>query len=214
MGIIKAAAQAVRGGLADLWLETIEPDNMGEHTVFTRGIKVRKGQNTKGTDSFVSNGSLIRVYENQFMMLVDGGKVVDYTTEPGYYEVNNSSAPSLFSGEFGNALEEAFDRIRFGGETPREQKVYYINLQEIKGIRFGTRNPINYFDNFYNAELFLRAHGSYSIKVTNPLQFYAEVIPRNKDHVNIEDINEQYMSEFASEDPEDIDEDDSFDMTM
>ena len=74
--------------------------------------------------------------------------------------------------------------------------MFYINLQEIKGIKFGTRNPINYFDAFYNAELFLRAHGNYSIKITDPLRFYAEAIPRNKDHVEIGDINEQYLSEF------------------
>lgn len=196
MGILKAIGQAAKGGLSDLWLEVIEPDNMGDQTVFCRGIKTRNGQNVKGTDDVVSNGSMIRVYENQFMLLVDGGKVVDYTAEPGYYKVDNSSVPSLLNGEFGDTLKEAFDRIKFGGETPREQKVYYINLQEIKGIKFGTRNPINYFDAFYNAELFIRAHGTYSVKIVNPLQFYAEAIPRNKDHVEIEEINEQYVSEF------------------
>ena len=196
MGIIKAVGQAIGGGFKDLWLETIEADDMGGQIVFTRGVKVRQGQNTKGTDDLVSNGSIIRVYDNQFMMLVDGGKVVDYTAEPGYYKVDNSSAPSLLNGEFGGTLAETFNRIRFGGETPKEQKVFFVNLQEIKGIKFGTRNPINYFDSFYNAELFLRAHGTYSIKVTNPLQFYAEAIPRNKDRVDINDINEQYVSEF------------------
>lgn len=196
MGIIKAIGQAIGGGFADQWLEVIEPDNMGDQTVFCRGIKVRNGQNTKGTDDTVSNGSMIRVYDNQFMLLVDGGKVVDYTAEPGYYKVDNSSMPSLLNGEFGETLAEAFNRIKFGGNTPREQKVYYINLQEIKGIKFGTRNPVNYFDCFYNAELFLRAHGTYSIKIVNPLQFYAEAIPRNKDHVEITEINEQYISEF------------------
>lgn len=196
MGIIKAIGQAVKGGLGDLWLEVIEPDNMGDQTVFCRGIKTRNGQNVNGTDDIVSNGSMIRVYENQFMLLVDGGKVVDYTAEPGYYKVDNSSVPSLLNGEFGDTLKEAFDRIKFGGDTPREQKVYYINLQEIKGIKFGTRNPINYFDAFYNAELFIRAHGTYSVKIVNPLQFYAEAIPRNKDYVDINEINEQYISEF------------------
>ena len=196
MGIIKAAGLAMKGGFADQWLEIIEPDNMSDQTVFTRGIRTRKGQNVKGTNDTVSNGSLIRVYDNQFMMLVDGGKVIDYTAEPGYYKVSNSSMPSLFNGELGEALNEAFERISFGGQTPSEQKVYYINLQEIKGIKFGTRNPINYFDGFYNAELFLRAHGTYSMRIVNPLLFYAEAIPRNKDHVDIKDINDQYMSEF------------------
>ena len=196
MGIIRAAAQAIGGSLADQWLEVYEPDDMGDKTVFTSGVLIRKGQNRKGTENSVSNGSIIHVYDNQFMMLVDGGKVVDYTAEPGYYKVDNSSLPSLFNGQFKDSLNETFSRIKYGGQTPTMQKVFYINLQEIKGIKFGTRNPINYFDNFYNAELFLRAHGTYSIKITNPLQFYAEVIPRNKEHVEIDEINEQYLSEF------------------
>lgn len=198
MGIIKAVTTAVGGALADQWLEAVEPDDMGDRTVFVRGVQVRrgKGSNTKGSSDIVSDGSVIHVYPNQFMMLVDGGKIVDYTAEEGYYKVSHSSMPSMFNGQFGEALKESFNRIRFGGVTPGSQKVYYVNLQEIKGIKFGTRNPVNYFDNFYNAELFLRAHGTYSIKVTDPIKFYAEVIPKNADHVEIDSINEQYLSEF------------------
>lgn len=196
MGIIRAIGQAIGGTLADQWLEVIEADDMSDKTVFTSGVLIRKGQNTKGTGNTVSNGSIIHVYDNQFMMLVDGGKVVDYTAEPGYYKVDNSSLPSLFNGQFGDSLKDSFNRIKYGGQTPTAQKVFFVNLQEIKGIKFGTRNPINYFDNFYNAELFLRAHGTYSVKITNPLQFYAEVIPRNADRVEIDEINEQYLSEF------------------
>lgn len=196
MGIVKAVQSAISGTLADSWKEVIEPSSLGDQTVFARGTLLRQGQNVKGTDDTVSNGSIIHVYDNQFMMLVDGGKVVDYTAEPGYYKVDNSSLPSLFNGEFGESLKDAWGRIGFGGKTPTKQKVFYINLQEIKGIKFGTRNPVNYFDSFYNAELFLRAHGTYSIKIVNPLQFYAEVIPKNKDLVSITEINEQYLSEF------------------
>lgn len=196
MGIVKAAGEAVGKSLSDQWLEVVESGSMGEHTVFTEGVLVRKGENGKGTAGIVSNGSIIRVYDNQFMMVVDGGKVVDYTAEPGYYKVENSSAPSLFNGQLGEAIKETFGRIKFGGETPQEQRVFFVNLQEIKGIRFGTRNPVNYFDSFYNAELFLRAHGTYSIKIVDPLKFYSEVVPRNAQSVNIDDINEQYVSEF------------------
>lgn len=196
MGIIKALTTAIGGSLADQWLEVIEPGDMGDRTVFASGVKIRRGSNTKGTDNTVSNGSVIHVYPNQFMMVVDGGKVVDYTAEEGYYTVDNSSLPSLFNGEFKDTLKESFKRIKFGGETPTAQKVFYVNLQEIKGIKFGTRTPVNYFDNFYNAELFLRAHGAYSVKVTDPLLFYAQVIPKNADKVEIDSINEQYMDEF------------------
>lgn len=196
MGIIHAATSGVGGSLADQWLDVVEPGDMGDQTVFTRGIKVKKGSNTKGSDDVITDGSVIRVYDNQFMILTDGGKVIDYTAEPGYYKVQNNAAPSLFNGQFGDSLKEAFERIKFGGMTPQSQKVFYINLQEIKGIKFGTRNPVNYFDNFYNAELFIRAHGTYSIKITDPLKFYAEAIPRNAEKVDIAEINEQYLSEF------------------
>ena len=196
MGIIKATGEAVGKSFADQWLEVVEAGQMGEHTVFTEGKLVRKGENTKGTAGLVSDGSVIRVYDNQFMMLVDGGKVVDYTAEPGYYKVENSSSPSLFNGELGESIKDTFSRIKYGGESSKEQKVFFINMQEIKGIKFGTRNPVNYFDNFYNAELFLRAHGTYSIKIVDPLKFYSEAVPRNASNLSIDDINEQYLSEF------------------
>lgn len=196
MGIIRAAKNTISGMLADSWLEVYEAEDMGEQVVFTRGVPVRKGQNKKASKDTVSNGSIIHVYPNQFMLLTDGGRIVDYTAEEGYYEVNDSSLPSLFNGEFRDTLEEAFQRLCFGGQTPTSQKVYFINLQEIQGIKFGTRNPVNYFDNFYNAELFLRTHGTYSIKIVNPLKFYAEVIAKNKDRVDITSINEQYLNEF------------------
>lgn len=202
MGIIKAAFNALGGGLADQWLEVVEPQSMSDTTVMTSGVKVRakdaRNNNIKGTDYTISNGSVIHVYPNQFMMLVEGGKIVDYTAEAGYYTVNNSEMPSLFNGQFQEALQETFQRVKYAGVTPTSQKVYYINLQEIKGIKFGTRNAINYFDNFYNAELFLRTFGTYSIKIVDPLKFFMEAIPKNKVQVEMEDINEQYMSEFLT----------------
>ena len=200
MGIIKAFFESVGGSLADQWLEVIEADEMSDTTLFTRGVAIKannkRGSNKRGSDDFISDGSIIHVYDNQFMLLVDGGKVVDYTAEPGYYKVDTKSAPSLFNGQFGATLKEMFSRIKFGGIPSGKQRVFFINLQEIKGIKFGTRTPVNYFDNFYNAELFLRAFGTYSIKVTNPLKLYQEVIGRNATRVDINDINEQYLSEF------------------
>ena len=109
MGIIKALTSAIGGNLADQWLEVIEPDEMSDTTVFTTGVKVRsddkRGSNRKGTENTVSNGSVVHVYPNQFMMLIDGGKVVDYTAEEGYYTVDNSSLPSMFNGKFGDSLK-------------------------------------------------------------------------------------------------------------
>ncbi|MBP5210071.1 MAG: SPFH domain-containing protein [Clostridia bacterium] len=200
MGIIKATFNALGGSLADSWLEVIEADAMSDTTVLTKGVKVRKNDrrnnNRRGTEDYISNGSIIHVGEGQCMLLVDGGKVVDFSAEAGYYKVDNSTAPSLFAGDWGKAFVEAFARIKYSGVAPTKQKALYINMQEIKGLRFGTKAPVNYFDKFYNSELFLRAHGTYSVKITNPLLFYIEAIPKDRDRVDMNDINLQYLSEF------------------
>ena len=177
MGILKAVAGAIGGGLADSWLEVVEPDNMTATTVCTRGVQVsnKRSSNKKGNENIISNGSVIHVGVNQMMLLVDGGKIIDYSAEPGYYEVYLSSTPSMFNGELKDSIKETFSRIKFG-----------------------TRNALQYFDNFYNAELFVRCHGSYSIKITDPLKFFSEAVPRNAEHVDINDINEQYFDEFLS----------------
>ena len=143
MGIIRAAFSSVTGALSDQFLEAIEPEGMGEQTVFVRGV-LKNRKNGKTGSGVISNGSVIHVYDNQFMLLVDGGKIVDYTAEPGYFIVDNSSAPSLFNGQIKESLKDVWERFKFAGTTPLSQQVYYINLQEIKGIKFGTRNPINY----------------------------------------------------------------------
>lgn len=202
MGIIKAATSTIGGGLADQWLEVIEPDNMSDSTVMTKGVKVRRndkrGANRKGTEDVITDGSVIHVYPNMMMLLVDGGRIIDYTAKEGYYTVKNELAPSMLNGSLKDAISETFDRFKFGGVTPQKQQVFYINLQEIKGIRFGTSSPLNYFDNFYNAELFLRAHGNYSLRITDPILFYTNAIPKNKSQVDINDINEQYLAEFLT----------------
>ena len=194
MGIIRAAVGSVTGALGNQFLDVVEPVNMGAQTLMTQGrIKNKSGF---ASSDIISNGSCIHVYDNQFMILTDGGKIIDYTAEPGYFIVDNSSQPSLFQGQFKASLKDVWERFKFNGSSPQSQKVFYINTQEIKGIKFGTRNAINYFDGFYNAELFLRAFGTYSIRVENPLLFYANGCPRNATQVDVPDINEQYLNEF------------------
>ena len=102
MGIVRAAVGAVGGTLADSWLEFIEAGDMGPTTVMTKGVQVtrgKRGSNSKGTPDIISNGSRIVVGPNQMMLLVDGGRIMDYTAEEGYYEVYLSSSPSMFNGE-------------------------------------------------------------------------------------------------------------------
>lgn len=203
MGIIKAVTGAIGGALADSWQEVIEPSAMGENTCIVPGQLVTqngKSQNKKGSENIVSNGSIIHVYDKQMMILVDGGKIVDFTAEPGYFKVDNSSMPSLFAGQFGDTIKETFNRVKFGGVPSQSQRVFYLNMQEMKNIKFGTPNAINYFDNFYNAELFIRAHGTYSVRITEPFKFYEQVIPRaaitENRSVEFQELNQQYCDEF------------------
>ena len=207
MGIIRAAINAVTGGLADSWLEVIEPSPMGNNDVIVPGQAVDqrgRSQNKKGGENLVSNGSIIHVYDKQFMILVDGGKIVDYTADPGYYKVDNSALPSLFNGQFGDSIKESFSRIKYGGISSTSQRVFFLNLAEIKNIKFGTQNPVQYFDNFYESELFMRLHGTYSIKITDPFKFYMEVIPKecitgNRKFTFAPPDIQQYNDEFISE---------------
>lgn len=199
MGIVRATAGAIGGSLADSWLDFIEADNMTDTTAMTRGVQVhdRRGSNRRQSTGIVSNGSKIIVGQNQMMLLVDGGNIVDYCAEPGYYEVFMSSAPSMFNGEFKDSLKDTWNRFKFGGQPSSKQEIYFINLQEIKNIKFGTRNALNYFDSFYNSELFIRCHGTYSIKITDPIKFFKEACPRNAQRVDMNNIGEQYLMEFT-----------------
>lgn len=201
MGLIRAAVGAVGGTLADSWLEYITAGDMGATTVMTKGVQVtrsKRGSNRKTTPDIISNGSRIEVAPNQMMILVESGRIVDYTAEEGCYEVYLSTSPSMFNGELSDSVRETFERFKYGGQPGKSQQVYFINLQEIRGIRFGTRNALQYFDGFYNAELFVRCHGTYSIKITDPLKFYMEVAARNATRIEFQDIAEQFQAEFLT----------------
>ena len=207
MGIIRAAINSVGGAFADQYGEIIEPpENMSNNIVFAAGQKVRANdrRNTnKGTDNVVSNGSLIHVWPNSMMLLVDGGRVIAASCEEGYYQVSDSTSPSIFAGQWKDALKDTFERVKFGGTTPRSQRVFYINMQEIRGIKFGTENAMNYFDAMYQAELFIRAHGTYSIKIVDPMKFYTEVVDRgstiSNSNIDINAIKQQFNGEFLTE---------------
>lgn len=148
MGIIKAAINAVGGGLADSWLEVIEPSPMGDNTLICPGQLVSqngKSQNKKGSENIVSNGSVIHVYDNQMMILIDGGKIVDFTAEPGYFKVNNSSMPSLFCGQFGDSIKETFNRIKYGGIPLTGSESFLYKSSGNQGYSFRNINSSKLF---------------------------------------------------------------------
>lgn len=199
MGLIKAITGAIGGTLSDQWLEVVAPEDLSEGVLFTRGILIRndkRSSNTKGTSDVISNGSIIHVPENTCMLLTEGGKLLGVSAEPGYYKVEDSQSPSIFSGKLMDAVRDTFERFKFGGGTPKSQKVYYVNLQELRNIKFGTSTPLMYHDEVYDLDLEVRTHGHYSVKVEDPILFYKEAVSKSENKYTIEKFYEQYQSEF------------------
>ena len=185
MGLIKAGLGAVGGNLADQWKEYFYCEAMPENVIAVKGEKRIGGRtsNTKGTDNIISRGSVIAVADGQFMMIVEQGKVVEVCAEPGEFIFDNSTEPSIFAGKFGESLKESFrnigKRFTFGGEPPKDQRVYYFNTKEITGNKYGTPSPVPFrvldMRAGIDMDISIRCFGEYSYRIVNPLLFYTNV---------------------------------------
>ena len=186
MGLIKAIGGAIGGALADQWKEFFYCDSIDSNTLMVKGQKRTSGRssNTKGEDNIISNGSLIAVADGQAMMIVEQGKVVEFCAEPGEFTYDTSTEPSIFAGSLGDSIKETFKtigkRFTFGGDTAKDQRVYYFNTKEIMGNKYGTATPIP-FRVVINEQMGLklsvdiRCNGEYTYKLTNPLLFYTNI---------------------------------------
>ena len=185
MGLIKALTGAVGGVLADQWKEYFYCDSLDKDTLVVKGQKRTSGRssNTKGEDNIISNGSGIAVNEGQCMIIVEQGKVVEVCAEPGQFTYDTSSEPSIFAGSLGKSILETFKaigrRFTYGGDTGKDQRVYYFNTKEILDNKFGTANPVPFrvVDNKIglDVDVSLRCSGVYSYKIVNPILFYSNV---------------------------------------
>ena len=185
MGLIKAAFGAASSVLGDQWEEYFYCDSLPQEVLAVKGRKrtSRRGANRKGTENVISNGSVIAVNEGQCMMIVDQGKVVEVCAEPGEYVYDMSSEPSIFYGDLGENIQKSFElfgiRFAFGGEAPKDQRVYYFNTKEIMGNKYGTANPVPFrvvdTNIGLDVDISIRCHGEYSYRIVDPLCFYANV---------------------------------------
>ena len=208
MGLIKAGIGALGGVLADQWKEFFYCDALDMDTLVMKGQKRVGGRssNKKGSDNVISNGSGIAVADGQCMMIVEQGKVVEVCAEPGEYTYDTSTEPSIFAGPFGESLINTFKtigkRFTYGGDTGKDQRVYYFNTKEIMGNKFGTPNPIIFevmnkrigFSRTVN----VRCNGMYSYIITNPLLFYTKVCGNVEYAFTRDQIDEQMKTEFIS----------------
>ena len=208
MGLIKAGIGALGGVLADQWKEYFYCDALDMDTLVVKGQKRVSGRssNTKGSDNLISNGSVIAVADGQCMMIVEQGKVVEVCAEPGEFVYDTSTEPSIFAGKLGTSIKDTFKaigkRFTFGGDTGKDQRVYYFNTKEIMGNKFGTPSPIIFevmnkrigFSRTVN----VRCNGVYSYIITNPLLFYTKVCGNVEQPYTRDKIDEQMKTEFVS----------------
>jgi membrane protease subunit (stomatin/prohibitin family) len=208
MGLIQAGLGAVGGVLADQWKEFFYCEAMPKEVLVTKGVKRVGGRssNTKGSDNIISNGSGIAVADGQCMMIVEQGKVVEVCAEPGEFTYDKSSEPSIFTGNLGDSLRETFKQIgrrfTYGGDTGKDQRVYYFNTKELIDNLFGTATPIPFSitDNKtgFVLETRVKCSGTYSYKIADPLRFYTNVCANVSDEYRREELDHMLKSEFIS----------------
>ena len=185
MGLIKAALGSAGGVLADQWKEYFYCEALPENVMAVKGQKRTSGRssNTKGGDNIISNGSVIAVADGQCMLIVDQGKIVDMCAVPGEYTYDQSTEPSIFVGDLGEGIKNVFNnmanRFTFGGEAPKDQRVYYFNTKELIGNKYGTANPVPFRVVDQRAgidiDVGIRCFGEYSYRICNPALFYTNV---------------------------------------
>ena len=208
MGLIKAGLGALKGTLADQWKEYFYCEAMDKDTMVVKGRKRTgaRSSNTKGSDNIISNGSVIAVADGQCMMIVEQGQIVEVCAEPGEFTYDTSTEPSIFSGSLGDSILETFKtvgkRFAFGGDTGKDQRVYYFNTKELIDNKFGTPNPIPFrvVDSKIglDVDVSVRCSGVYSYRIADPLLFYTKVCGNVSQDYTRDELDSQLKSEFIS----------------
>ena len=208
MGLIKAFFGAANSTLADQWKEFFYCESMDKNTMVTKGQKRVSGRssNRRGSDNIISNGSGIAVADGQCMIIVEQGKVVEVCAEPGEYTYDTSSEPSIFAGSLGKSIADSFKtfgrRFTYGGDTGKDQRVYYFNTKELIDNKFGTPNPIPFrvVDSRIglDVDVSVRCSGIYSYKIADPILFYANVCGNVERDYTRDELDSQLKAEFIS----------------
>ena len=208
MGLIRAAISAVGGTMADQWKEFFICESLDVDVLAVKGQKRigSRSANKKGSDNLITSGSGIAVADGQCALIVEQGKIVEVCAEPGEYTYDASTEPTIFSGNLGSSLDQVFDvigkRCTYGGDTGKDQRIYYINTKELIDNKFGTPNPVPFRVVDRNigldVDVAVRCSGVYSYRISNPLLFYANVCGNIEQEYRREELDHQLKTEFIS----------------
>ena len=208
MGLIRAAKGAAGGVFGDQWKEYFYCGSMSSDTLVSKSRKKtsRRSSNRHGSENIISNGSVIAVNDGQCMIIVEQGKVVDVCAEPGEYVYDSFTEPSLFCSDLEDGIVQVFDQIGkrfgFGGETPEDQRVYFINTKELTGNKYGTPGPVPFrvidANLGLDIDISVRCFGEYSYRITNPILFYTNVCGNVESEFTREELDGQLRSKLMT----------------
>ena len=208
MGLVKAALGAASGVMGDQWKEYFTCSALPADVLAVKGEKKQSGRsaNRHGSENIITDGSIVAVAEGQCALIVEQGKVVDVCAEPGEYTYDMSTEPSIFSGDLGESVKNVFQnigkRFTFGGEAPKDQRVYYFNTKELTGNKYGTPSPVPFRVVDQRAgidiDIGIRCFGEYSIRLKNPLLFYTNVCGNVSEDYKTENIAGQMKTELLT----------------
>lgn len=208
MGLIKAVSGALGGTLADQWKEFFYCEAMDKEVLVTKGRKRVSGRssNKMGNDNIISNGSGIAVADGQCMIIVEQGQIVEVCAEPGEFTYDTSTEPSIFSGNLGSSIADTFKtfgkRFSYGGDTGKDQRVYYFNTKELIDNKFGTPNPVPFriVDSKIglDVDVSVRCSGVYSYRISDPIVFYTKVCGNVAESYTRDQLDSQLKTEFIS----------------
>ncbi len=179
---------------------------------FPNDILIQKGRkrdqkgNNKGSDNIISNGSIVVVNEGQCMILVDQGKITEVCAEPGEFVYDASTEPSIFYGNLGENIKNSFiqlgKRISFGGEIPKDQRVYYVNLLEIRNNLWGTAGTFPFFIHDkvtgFQGDINIMCNGEFTYTIVDPVRFYTFHAGNVRDEFSKKEIHSILRSEFMT----------------
>lgn len=209
MGLIKAIGGAIKGVAADQWKEYFYCDALDMDVLVTKGRKrtsSRFGTGNNGNDNLITNGSVVAVNEGQCMIIVDQGKVVEFCAEAGEFLYDTSSEPSLLYGDLGENIKNTFGtigkRFTFGGDTGKDQRVYFFNTKEIMGNKYGTKQPVPFrvvdTNIGLDVDITVRCNGEYSYQIFDPILFYTNVCGNVTDEYTRDKIDSQLKTELLT----------------
>ena len=192
MGLIKAALGSVNQVIGDQFKECVTCPEVSNDVIIQRGVVNHGNANSTFTEGVISNGSGIVVPNGMAMMIVDNGKIVEFTAEDGTYTYDTSSEPSIFTGGLGQGLLESIktigSRITYGGQAAKDQRVYYVNIKLIPGLTYGSQQPIMIKDPIYQS-VRVTYNGMYAVKIVDPAILVSNVIGANpKDTLTLNDV--------------------------